>query len=77
MRKPQKKIKINKDLKNLVTKRMNEFLKGAHSNGSVVHVDMEDHVVSGTVVAYLSNGNYKVACCGVEYEVPENRLFKI
>ena len=73
----KQKIVINKDLKNLVTKRINEFIKGAHNCGAFVNVDMNGYISSGTVVAYMGNGNYKISCNGVDHTVPSDRIFKI
>ena len=72
-----KKLVINKDLKNLVTKRMNEFLKGAYNEGDVVNVDFGNNIASGTVKEYLGDKNYKVAVSGNVFTVPEINLFKI
>jgi hypothetical protein len=73
----KKKLIINKDLKNLVTKRMNEFLKGAFQEGDVVNVDFGNSIATGTVQAYLGDKMYKVAVFGSTVTVPEVNLFKI
>ena len=71
------KLTINKNLKNLVTKRMNEFLKGAYQEGDMVQVDLGNSITVGTVQAYLGNKTYKVALGGMVATVPEENLFKL
>ena len=73
----QAKIRIHKNLRNLVTKRINEFFKGAYQEGAVVNVDFGSHIAVGTVQAYLGNGNYRIASESGTVEVSENKLFKI
>lgn len=73
----KKVLRVNKNLRNLVTKRMNEFFKGAYNAGDMVNVDREQGISCGTVKAYLGNNIYKISVDGSEIEVHEKNLFKI
>jgi len=70
---------IDKDLKNLVSKRVKDLVKGAFGESESVNVDFGDYIGSGTVQAYLGDGVYRVAVslpyAGV-IEVEEKNLLK-
>lgn len=74
----RKKLYVNKDLKNLITKRMNEFTKGAFKEGEMVLLDLDDRIVRATVTGYNGGDIY-----GVRYEdgrqvmAHKSKLFKL
>lgn len=65
----KKHIVINKNLKNLVTKRVVELAKGAYQKGSEVHIESDDYFSRGTVKAYLGSGVYRVDVGGIVMDV--------
>jgi hypothetical protein len=75
----KKKIIINKNLKNLVTKRIVEFAKGAHADGVKVHIDCDDHIAVGVIQSYIGNDSYSVRIEGrmLPVEVPSSRILTI
>lgn len=74
----KKRLVINKNLHNLVTKRIVDMFKGAHEDGEQVQVDLGDHLGMGTIQAYMGSGRYKVSVAEAGIvEVPADLIFKI
>jgi hypothetical protein len=70
----KRKLVINKGLRNLVSKRVQDMLNGGYKCGDQVQVDMSDYLGLGTVKAYLGNGVYRVEVDGAVMEVPAKNV---
>lgn len=70
----KRKLVVNKGLKNLVSKKIQEMLYGGFKCGDSVQVDLVDHLGFGTVKAYLGSGVYRVEVDGAVMEVPAKHV---
>ena len=70
----KRRLVLNKGLKSLVSRKVQEALVGGYKCGDSVQVDMIDYVGFGTVKAYLGKGVYRVEVDGAVMEVPAKNV---
>ena len=71
----KKRLVMNKGLKSLVSRRLQENMYGAYKCGDTVQVDFDDYLGFGTVKAYISSSSsYRIEVDGAVMEVPAKNV---